>query len=862
MPLVAGSRLHSYEILGHLGSGGMGEVFRARDLTLKREVAIKVLPDYWSRDPERLRRFEHEAQAAASLNHPNIMSIFHVGEFEGAPYMVTELLQGETLRARLDHGRLRLRESIELACQVAYGLAAAHSAGITHRDLKPDNLFVSKDGRIKILDFGLAKLQDTKARSAVAETATYREDTDPGQVLGTVGYMSPEQVRGEPADTRSDIFALGVVLYEMLTGKRAFRKPTSAETLAAILNEEPPPISQVSTSVPPGIQRVLSRCLSKNPDQRFQHASDLAFALESLSDSSSAQAGPMKAAGLTGKQWIRITMAATVLALAAFLSLIFSRLSAIPVVEAVSQLTDDGQPKPIWSYLATDGPRVYFNEGPTGSLKIAQVAATGGATALITTKLENPQLVGIAPDGSSLLAIATGYGEAGYPLWQIPLPTGDARRLDQIQARDATFSPDGHIAFAYGHGLYLARDDGSDSRPLLSVNGLIREPSYSPDGKKLVFSSYSPSGIPLSITEANADGSAPHSIVESDAAGSVCCTQWTPDGRYIVFRKMHSGRQDLWLLEMKAGIFHRSHRTIQLTNGPLSYHQGAVPSRDGRQIFAIGTKQRGELVRYDRSSKQFVPYLSGISVLDPTFSKDGTWVAYLSYPDHKLWRSHIDGSDRLQLTYGPEDIRNPRISPDGKFIVYGSFRNTGRVLYVISADGGSPQTIVDRDSAAADWSPDGKLLAFADGTDGSHTKLDLLEVDTKKVSVIPESEGLFAVGWVGANSLVAAREDYKGLLVFDVPGQRWSNLVSDFIVNWAHSLDDEFVYYTTGGTHPKIKRVRLQGHNQPEDVADLNLPRALGSGGYTYLSVAPDGSPVFTRDIGTQEIYALKVKWP
>jgi dipeptidyl aminopeptidase/acylaminoacyl peptidase len=203
------------------------------------------------------------------------------------------------------------------------------------------------------------------------------------------------------------------------------------------------------------------------------------------------------------------------------------------------------------------------------------------------------------------------------------------------------------------------------------------------------------------------------------------------------------------------------------------------------------------------------------------------------------------------------------MSPDGKFIVYGSFRNTGRALYMIGADGGSPQRIVDKDSDAADWSPDGKLLAFADRTDGSHPQLDLLDIATRKISVIPGSEGLFGVGWVGANSLVAAREDYKGLVVFDVAKQRWSTLVSEHIVNWAHSLDDQFVYYTTGGTDPKIKRILLGDNKKIEDITGLkNLPRALSSGGYTYLSVAPDGSPIFTRDIGTQEIYALTVKWP
>src|SRR5580704_4147081 len=286
MPLVAGTRLDSYEIIAPLGAGGMGEVYRARDGTLKREVAIKVLPEYWSRDPERLRRFEQEARATAALNHPNIVSIFHVGQCDGSPYIVTELLQGETLRDRLRKGPMRLREVLDHGVELARGLAAAHDAGIVHRDLKPDNIFVTKDGRLKILDFGLAKLDPAKAASSDGETVTVQPQSHPGHVVGTVGYMSPEQVRGQAADARSDIFAVGVILYEMLTGKPAFRKSTSADTMSAILNEDPPAVSQIAPTVPPGLQRIVNRCLAKNPAQRLQHASDLEFALEALSDSS------------------------------------------------------------------------------------------------------------------------------------------------------------------------------------------------------------------------------------------------------------------------------------------------------------------------------------------------------------------------------------------------------------------------------------------------------------------------------------------------------------------------------------------------------------------------------------------------
>src|SRR5271170_1505484 len=292
MRLAAGTKLDGYEILGALGAGGMGEVYRARDLSLKREVAIKILPAFVSRDSDRLRRFEQEAQAAAALNHPNILAVHQFGSFEGAPYLVSELLIGGTLREALDHGPLPVRKTIDYGVQIAHGLAAAHDKGIVHRDLKPENLFITKEGRVKILDFGLAKLKQQpdsgEGPDGVAPTQT--KQTEPGVVMGTVGYMSPEQVRGKSVDHHTDIFAFGAILYEMLTGKRAFQRSTSVETMTAILNDDPPTISQVAQATPPGLQRVAHRCLEKRPEQRFQSASDLAFAFEALSDSGSTSA--------------------------------------------------------------------------------------------------------------------------------------------------------------------------------------------------------------------------------------------------------------------------------------------------------------------------------------------------------------------------------------------------------------------------------------------------------------------------------------------------------------------------------------------------------------------------------------------
>ena len=297
MSLAPGTRLGPYEIVSPLGAGGMGEVYRARDTRLGREVAVKVLPPGFSKDADRLIRFEREARAASALNHPNILTVHDVGTQDGAPYVVSELLEGETLRERLSSGALSSRRAVDYATQIARGLAAAHEKGIVHRDLKPENLFVTKDGRVKILDFGLAKLTRPETGGPTTKAPTQTAGTEPGIVMGTVGYMSPEQVRGEAADQISDIFSLGAVLYEMLTGRRAFRGASAIETLNAILKEEPPEVSQTGRDVSPSLERITRRCLEKSREERFQSARDLAFALEeaaAASAPSSAAAAPLR----------------------------------------------------------------------------------------------------------------------------------------------------------------------------------------------------------------------------------------------------------------------------------------------------------------------------------------------------------------------------------------------------------------------------------------------------------------------------------------------------------------------------------------------------------------------------------------
>src|SRR5439155_1946566 len=295
MTIDTGTRLGRYEIRSKIGEGGMGEVYRARDTQLGRDVAVKVLPPTYSVDEHRLSRFEQEASAASALNHPNILIVHDIGSHDGSPYVVSELLEGETLRKRISGAALAQRRAIGYALEIANGLAAAHEKGIVHRDLKPDNIFITKDGRVKILDFGIAKLTQAEGTRSQTDIPTRRVDTGPGVVLGTVGYMSPEQVRGQAVDHRSDIFSFGAILYEMLSGRRAFHGESAADTMSAILKEDPADLSDTNQNISPTLERLVNHCLEKNPEARFHSASDLAFALEAISGSSGVSSQTMTA---------------------------------------------------------------------------------------------------------------------------------------------------------------------------------------------------------------------------------------------------------------------------------------------------------------------------------------------------------------------------------------------------------------------------------------------------------------------------------------------------------------------------------------------------------------------------------------
>jgi serine/threonine protein kinase/Tol biopolymer transport system component len=867
MALTTGTMLGQYEILAPLGAGSMGEVYRARDTRLDREVAIKVLPHLVSTEPDRLARFETEARAAAALNHPNILAVYQMGTYFGVPYLVTELLEGATLTETIRRAPLPLRKAIDYAVQIARGLAAAHEKGIVHRDLKPDNLFVTKDGRVKILDFGLAKvMQPKESVSTSAPTVTLA-----GVALGTVGYMSPEQVRGLGTDHRSDIFALGAILYEMVMGKPTFGRPTSADTMSAILNEEPPSLSQLSPNTPAAVERVVRRCLEKNPEQRFQSASDLAFALESPSD-------PSWSSG-TGAHWIRkeeprtsrvgyVAAAIGLIAVAA-IAYYLMQPASLPHVSNFVQLTHDGQSK---SLIGTDGARLYLGlgAGTTGNFSthgVAEMSINGGEPKNIAGLTSTEMLpVDLSPDGSELLVVDGRGAPPIGPLRSIPILGGAPRRIGDIVGETAAWSPDGRmLAYSNLGDLFVARADGTDSRKRLNVKGDIRNVSWSPDSRQLRFDSSGTSGTSdrRLAWEVAADGTGLHRLLEGwHNPPDECCGKWTADGKYFVFQS----NGQIWALAKSAGFLRSAAKPISLTASPMTL-SSPLPSKDGKKLFLIGRTYRGDMRRYDTTAKQFTPFLAGISAEFIDFSRDGQWVAYVSFPDGTLWRSKADGGERLQLTNPPMYPVLPRWSPDGKQILFFEFAlgaDQPARIYEISPEGGSPTPILPADRTQQldpNWSPDGSKIIFAGESNDPSSTIRILDVATHQLSTVPGSQGLFSPRWSpDGHYLSAFSTDSKSLLLFDWQSRNWTELATGSLgwLSWSH--DSQYVYMLDFGGKDAVVRIRISDH-KIEPVADVKDYASAGRYGGA-LALAPDDSPLLLHDAGSQDVYSVDWQAP
>ncbi len=684
-----GNRLGPYEIVAAIGAGGMGEVYKARDTRLGRDVAIKVLPAELAADPDRLRRFEQEARAVAALSHPNILALYDVGLIEASvreglapsragaspvptstegtpgPYIVTELLEGDSLRERLRAGPLTPRKAIEVGAEIARGLAAAHEKGIVHRDLKPENVFVTKDGLVKILDFGIAKLTAPKSVEALVKQTTVVEATVAGTVLGTLSYMSPEQVRGLPADQRTDIFSFGCVLYEMLSGRSPFRKDTPAETMTAILHEDPAPLSGTGTEVPPVLQGIVSRCLEKGPQDRFHSAHDLASDLALLGriwDTGTGQGPEPAEAPRRARRWVA---AAAALVGASMLVLVGALLA------------------PGWSRApAVQCQRLTYRRGfvtaarfaPDGRTVVYSATWDGAPTELFSVRLGNPESTSLGYSHADLLAVSSTdelalvrnprspwgrwhpFLRAGTTFAVAPFSGGTPRDLDAT-VKDADYSPDGRsmaVARVGDTQAQLEYPVGTVRETTHLVGELFLCPRISPDGTRIAFFQDLGGGRGQLLV-VDTRGGGPRVLADGlrDATGLA----WSPSGDEVWYAE----KNNLWAVTPSGRKRVIYSQTMRLTLRDVA--------RDGRVLVTSWDRRLREFVRGpgDKADRELT-WLDWTIVSD--LSEDGRQIAFFESEEGAGFKmiSYLratDGSPPVRLGEGAY----PRLSPDGRFAV-------------------------------------------------------------------------------------------------------------------------------------------------------------------------------------------------
>ncbi len=639
---------------------------------------------------------------------------------------------------------------------------------------------------------------------------------------------------------------------------------------------------RLNPKIPAEMERIINKALEKDRNLRFQSAAEMRADLQRLkrdADSSrsavtiSAASSEISSVSDTGthssssasevvpktsrpawKTWAAAIGGIALLVIGALVYL-QSRPLPQPKVSGYVPITHDGNQKWI---VGTDGARLFLGEFGAGS-RIGQVASSGGDVAPVAAPSPTMVPLAVSPDGSTLL-VADEVGQTAFhgPLWALPVLGGSPRRLGDTAGQAAAWSPDGQkIVYGDGHDLVVANSDGSAPTKLFSAPDDVLDVAWSPDGSLIRFSSGARNSSLRSLWQVSVTGKDPGPLLPGwNPPSAECCGRWTSDGKYFVFQS----RKNIWARAENRSWFGKTDsQPFQLTSGPMNF-SSPLPSNDGKKLFVVGTLPRGELTGYDTKSGNFSAFLSGISADGVSFSKDGQWVAYVSYPDSTLWKSKADGSQRIQLTYPPLTPVMPRWSPDGKQIVFFAFVSGKKTnAYMVSAEGGTPRDVMPEDTQDEwdpTWSADGTKIAFGGGATIADSSIRLFDLKTNQVSTLPGSKGLFSPRWSPDGRYIAALSfESRGLMLFDVARQTWEEIakISLGFPNW--SKNGDYIYFLHEENEPSVMRVRLSDH-KVERIADL---KGFRQAGYfsIWLGLAPDDSPLLLRDTGTQEIYAL-----
>ncbi|MGB7583867.1 MAG: protein kinase, partial [Terriglobales bacterium] len=730
------TKLGPYEILSTLGAGGMGEVYRARDARLSRDVAIKVLPPAFSRDPERLRRFEQEARATAALNHPNILAIFDIGNHEGSLYVVTELLEGETLRQRFQSGPVPPRKATDYALQIARGLAAAHDQGITHRDLKPENVFLTKDGRIKILDFGLAKLSRPEQSTSGAEAATLASQTEPGLVLGTVGYMSPEQVRGKPADPRSDIFSLGAILYEMVSGKRAFHGDTAADTMSAILKAEPPPLTETQQNISPGLARIVEHCLEKDAANRFQSARDVAFALESFSGSSSSVAAMAQVAASPKRRTLSLLTAVSAVLLAAAAAFVAARLTVPAAAQPEFHQLTFPRGYIQTARFAPDGETIIYSAAWAGKpIELFSTRPEGGESRALG--LADTDLMGVSSTGELAVRLAprfTGAYSISGTLARTMLSGGTPRPIEN-DIEFADWTPDGKDLAIVRRVAGRTRLEFPVGKVLYETAGWIGNPRFSPHGDSIAFIDHlSLWGDPGRIAIVDLAGHTRELTRQFDSAQGLA---WSPSGNEIWFTATPSGGARA----LRGVSLSGKERLIVRIPGILNLFD---VSRSGRVLLSRDDWRVGIIALAPGATKeQDLSWMDFSAIRD--ISSDGKLLLFDESGEAgglvgAIYLRKLDGSAPVRLSDGNSDS----LSADSKWVLGQTSFSLNHLLLLPTGTGQTQNlslgTLVYH---WGNWLPNGRQILFLGNETGHGGRIYLVDIPQGQPRPItPEGVGV------------------------------------------------------------------------------------------------------------------------